>query len=110
MALKQPGKNKGARLKEPPESAKQPVKEHLTISLRYLRSSHCIGECEQAEIASFVDKIRLLTTMSWLDISMAHRHGLGYETIARSALKVSVPNHITDDVSIIAFRFSGKSP
>ena len=110
MGVKQPSKNKSARLKDPPEPTKKSDKEHLTVSLRYLRPSHCISLCDAGEITSFVDKLRILTAKSWMELTMLPRHGLGYEKIARSALNVAVPAHVTDDVSIIAFRFAGLKP
>jgi len=48
--------------------------------------------------------------MTWGEIIQAPRHGMGFETIARNAIRRPIPNHVTDDVTFIAFRFSGKKP
>ncbi|MBI2919195.1 MAG: hypothetical protein HYY01_14565 [Chloroflexi bacterium] len=46
--------------------------------------------------------------MTWRDINLAPRHGLGTEKIERSALRVPIPPDITDDVDFLAMRFSGR--
>ena len=102
MALRAPNKTKGANLKEPAEPAKPAEKEHLTVSLRYLRPSHCISVCERDDVLSFVEKIRILTSKSWMEIGTFPRHGLGYEKIARTSLQVQIPDHVTPDVNILA--------
>lgn len=48
--------------------------------------------------------------MTWIQIRGAHRHGLGTEKIEKSAIKVPIPTVVTEDVSLLAFRFSGKAP
>nr|MDP2190784.1 hypothetical protein [Rhodoferax sp.] len=108
MKLKAPLKNKGEKLKEPPTSKTEP--QYLTISLRYIRYSHCISGCDDSETRSFADKVRILTGKLWTEINGMPRHGLGFEQISRNSLQVAVPEHLTDDVNIIAFRFSGLKP
>lgn len=110
MGFKEPKKEKGAKLKTPPEQQKKSGSDHLTISLRHLAASHCISKCQKPDVLSFADKVRMLTQKSWSELQQAHKHGLGFETIARDGLKVAVPDHVTPDVNIIAFRFSGKMP
>jgi hypothetical protein len=58
--------------------------------------------------ASFADTLRKLSKLTWRDISTSHRHGLGYEQIPRHCIHASIPSHVTADVQLIAFRFSGK--
>lgn len=45
--------------------------------------------------------------MTWNELIQAHRHGMGQETIPAFRIKRPMPRHITDDVTMIAFRFSG---
>jgi hypothetical protein len=110
MAFREPKKEKGAKLKAPPEQSKPSGGEHLTISLRHLVGSHCISKCQKPDILSFADKVRMLTQKTWSELQQAPKHGLGFETIARTSLKVAVPKHVTPEVNILAFRFSGKMP
>lgn len=49
--------------------------------------------------------------MTWNEIKLAPKHGLGSEKIARSSIKDTLPDFITDDVQeLLAFRFKGKAP
>jgi len=48
--------------------------------------------------------------MTWKEISVANRKGMGYEKIARNALSVELPAHVTPDVNLLAFRFYGNAP
>jgi hypothetical protein len=47
--------------------------------------------------------------MTWNEIIQADRHGFGREKIAKDALP-NPPNNVSEDVSFIALRFSGKKP
>jgi hypothetical protein len=48
--------------------------------------------------------------MTWSEIIQAPRHGMGFETITRTAIRRPIPTHITEDVTFIAFRFNGLKP
>lgn len=48
--------------------------------------------------------------MAWNEVIQSPRHGMGFETISRSAIRRPVPAHITEDVTFIAFRFSAMKP
>jgi hypothetical protein len=76
------------------------------FSLRYLQASHCLASYEKHEKAAFANTLHELSKMTWAQINSAHRHGSGYEKIIRSSIKAAIPSHITEDVNLIAFRFS----
>jgi hypothetical protein len=101
---------KGSKVRAHPSSQKLSGQEYLSVSLRHLKSSHCLTHCTQEEVLSFADKVRVLTQKSWLELGQSHRHGIGYEKIDRNSLTVAVPNHVTPEVNIIAFRFAGMKP
>ena len=48
--------------------------------------------------------------MTWLQLRLAHRHGLGSEKIARSSMLIPIPPRVTEDVDILAFRCIGIKP
>ena len=108
MGIRRPPADSAGRIKPPATTSTVADKEHLHISLRYLRDSHCLSKCDREDILSFADKVRLLTQKSWMELGQAHRHGLGYEKISRNSLSVSVPIHISAEVNLLAFRFSGQ--
>jgi hypothetical protein len=73
-------------------------------------SNYCITACSHDDKAAFVDKIRRMSRMTWNELIQAPRHGMGLETISRDSIKRPIPTHVTEDVTLIAFRFSGKKP
>ena len=91
-------------------SFKMPGLDYPAFSLRYITSDYCITKCSDKESMQFTNKMRMLTQMSWQQIYNAPRHGLGCETIVRGCIKKPIPTHITDDVTILAFRCFGKAP
>lgn len=80
------------------------------FSFEYLQSSYCITNCNSDEKAAFAERMRLLSQLTWAEIKCAPRHGLGVEKISQGAINASIPSHLTADVVLIAFRFSGKAP
>jgi len=59
------------------------------------------------EKAAFAEKLRRISQLTWAELRQEGRHGLGYEKIARSAIRPGIPIHVKDDVNFIAFRFDG---
>ena len=80
------------------------------FSLEYLQSEYSVDVCESEDRAKFSLKLEKLSQLTWSQIQSQPRHKLGYERISRNAIKPSVPRHITEDVNLIAFRFSGEKP
>ena len=85
-------------------------RERPTFCLRYVDRNYCITGCGTDDKAAFADKIRRLSQMTWNEIISAHRHGMGFETIPRNAIRSRIPSQITEDATLIAFRFSGLKP
>ena len=79
------------------------------FSLQYLQKGYDLKNDKDSKVA-FFDQMFKLSQIPWKQINQAHRHGLGYEKINQSALKVSIPKFINPDVTLIAFRFDGLAP
>jgi hypothetical protein len=94
----------------PDTDGKNTDQQSPVFSMRHLAKSHCISRCNQEQKAAFADAMRNLSKMSWIQIRGAHRHGLGTEKIARNAIKAEIPPLITEDVTLLAFRFWKKAP
>ena len=62
-------------------------------------------------MAAFAEKVKTLSQMSWLEITLAPRHGLGFEKIPRRQIRAGIPTHVTPDVEHFwAVRFHGRAP
>jgi hypothetical protein len=75
-----------------------------------MQDGYCVSDCDREHQAAFAVALWERARMTWAQITLAQRHGLGTEKIARSALKVSIPSKITPDVDFIAMRFHGNAP
>lgn len=108
--LKQRDKETGKHISLSEHAPERPDDVPPIFSFRYMAATHCITCCERDEKAAFAVRLRKLSELTWKQLRMAPRHGLGYEKIDSGSLLVPIPAFITDDVSFIAFRFDGLKP
>jgi len=79
--------------------------------LRGMRRGFSLEDCEKDEKAAFASRLYELSRNNWSALCQMPRHGQGYEKIDRMAIKGdNVPDEITAEVDLIAFRFHGKAP
>lgn len=100
----------GLRLKTHETKEVAPDTQPPIFSLYHLRKDYCLSKCTTDEKAAFADTLHKLSQLTWSDLRQAPKNGIGYEKINRSSFKNKdcIPKNITEDVNIIAFRFSGK--
>jgi hypothetical protein len=111
--LKKPSQSQAqaSRIKSPPVSFPNTDSEHPVFCLRYLEDDYGLEQCTNPEKVALINALRERSQMTWKQITMAPRHGLGKENINRGSIKASIPVHITADVeNFIAIRFHGKAP
>jgi hypothetical protein len=82
------------------------------FSFRYLVKHADFGfESLDAEHkVALVNTMYKLSQLPWKQLRLAPRHGLGYEEIARDSLRFALPAAVTEDKTIVAFRFHAKAP
>lgn len=97
-------------LKERTEAVENPDLKPPIFSFEYLQHGYCVSDCSNEERGNVLGKLHTLSGLSWQQIRQAPRHGLGYEIIARAALKAAIPAVVTEDVNLIAFRAIGRAP
>src|SRR4051812_45081211 len=88
------GKKLSVRL---PGAATNFDREPPQFSLRHVQDAHCITRCEKDDKIAFADRLRELSRMTWAEIRVAHRHGLGTEKIAQSAIEAGIPDCVTPE-------------
>lgn len=94
------------KLKLGPQSGGNSDQKKPKFSFCYIQGSHCITKCQKDEKAGLADKLYRLSQLTWAEIKQQGRHKLGFEKIARGAIKAGIPSHITEDVDhFLAFRF-----
>jgi len=83
-------------------------REKPTFCLRFVDRSYCISSCNHEDKAAFSDTLVQMSQLTWNELRQAQRHGIGSEKIDRKSITRPIPSHITEDVTFLAFRFSGK--
>ena len=87
-----------------------PQQQTPVFCLHYLQGDYCISHCSDEQKAAFADRLHRLCKLTWGEIALAPRHGLGTEKIRQSSLRAPLPAHVTEEVTILALRFWGKAP
>ena len=87
-----------------------PKQQRPIFSFYKIRRRHCVSKCTKDEKEALIDKIYRISQLTWAEIRRAPKHGLGFEHIETSTLKVEIPNEIKGEVKFIAFRFHDKAP
>jgi hypothetical protein len=102
----------GQRIVQPHhvQSFPNPDLEPPVFCLRHLDRTHGLNSCDKDEKAALASTLHKLSQLTWSQLRLAPRHGVGYEIIDRGSFRVVIPQHITEDVNLIAFRFIGKAP
>lgn len=101
--------NKGKNIKI--ATVQIPNYDYPIFCFKHLHKDHHLDHCTSDEKKSFIERLVLLSQMTWEQIKLAPRHGLGTEKIAVGSIKKGVPSFITEDVTfLLALRFDGKKP
>lgn len=75
------------------------------FSFEYLQKGWCIADCQPIERSKMLDRIRMLSELSWSELRQQDRHKLGTETLPFHAIKgAKIPAFVTPDVKLLAFR------
>jgi len=73
-------------------------------------TGYSVNCCDSDNRSALASKMFILSRMTWMQIRLAHRHGLGSEKISRSSVTAPLPSKLTDEVEILAIRYNGKRP
>ncbi len=102
--------DEGARIKTHASSNETPDAKRPVFCFEFMVSGYCIESVSKDQKAALADALFKRSRMTWGEMKLAPRHGLGYERIGRSSFKVGIPACVKDDVDLIAFRFMAKAP
>lgn len=108
--FRKPRPEKGKHIQAKASATKPTNQESPKFSFYHLQSSHCISKCEKNEKVAFVDALFKRSQMTWQQLLQAGKHHLGSEVIDRDSIKAAIPPFITDEVTLLAFRFNGNAP
>lgn len=73
-------------------------------------TGYSVSCCEDHHLSALMKKLFQLRATVWRDLKNTHRHGIGTEKIASTAIKPSLPRGISPDTTLLALRYSGRNP
>lgn len=77
------------------------------FSLCYLMDGFRVSDCQRDDKAAFAERLQELSAMTWGQIMLAPRVGLGTEVIDQASIKRPIPPRITPEVTLLSWRFGG---
>lgn len=110
--LAKPSPQGSDRIKAPNNERGPRNQEHPSFCLKHLPADKKGGlqSCEKGEKIDLINKLDKLSKFTWQQIQVEKRHGYGHEIISRDSLRIRIPDGITEETRILAFRFSKKKP
>ncbi len=78
--------------------------------LKHVRGDYCVTKCSDEDKIALIEKIHGFGKFTWAQIKCQNRHTWGCEAIPRNAIRAAIPSVITEDVTILAFRFNKLAP
>jgi hypothetical protein len=108
MGIKDKKGDKGKNISPTPDLFPKTTFNYPVFCFKYLHKDHSLSQCDKDEKVSLIEKLHKFSSMTWEQIRLAPRHGLGQEKI--TSFNVTLPGHVTEDVSFYALRFDGKKP
>lgn len=85
--------------------------QHPVFCFKYIHGDFALNHCTADEKVALIEQIIRLSGMTWNDIRLSHRHGMGSEKIGIGSIKAGLPDILTEDVDhLLALRFIGKAP
>ncbi len=108
--IRRPKAKGGANLATPNSDTGSTNSLTPVFCLHNLSGDYCLSRCDAEKKAAFADTLHKLSKISWSEIQRSGRHASGSEKIKQDDIKTKLPNIVTPDVSMLAFRFCGTAP
>lgn len=108
--IRQPAPDRGKRITAP--EVENYNDKYIIFSLeRIQQGAYCLSGLDLNDKAQFAESIFKRRNMTWQELYESGRHGLGCESIDRSAINAPIPVFLTEDTTkFVVLRFSGKKP
>ncbi|MFN8715204.1 MAG: hypothetical protein ACK5Z2_20310 [Bacteroidota bacterium] len=111
FSIKKPNVNQGKNITAKNETPSFSQFDYPIFCFKHLHQGEFgVERCDTQDQAALLKRLNKLSQMSWQQINTAQRHGLGWEKISQSSVRAGIPRHVTPDVDLLAFRFSGLAP
>jgi hypothetical protein len=99
----------------PKKSRTKLIQDHFrgypVFCLRHLTDKrYNLESCQKNQATQLIKKLFTLSQKSWKSIDSLGKHKGGYEKVSFDMIKGRVPQFLTEDVNLLAFRFDGLKP
>jgi hypothetical protein len=91
---------------EEPDANKRTPK----FCLKHTQSGYDVSRLTAEQKADFAMALHKRAKMTWTEIILAHKHGLGSENLPANSIKPSVPSQLEGTETFMVLRYSGKLP
>jgi hypothetical protein len=78
--------------------------------LNFMQPGYAVKDLPANLRAEFAMALATRSQMTWNQITLADRHGLGTEWIAANAIKPTIPEAFQDNNRFLSLRYAGKLP
>lgn len=78
--------------------------------LHHLCPEFNVSRLQNDQKAAFADALQRRASMTWNQLTLAPRHGLGLETLPSTSIRAPIPPNFADREKFIVFRYSGNLP
>lgn len=110
MGIKNRKGEAGPNIKPTEDLFSRSIFNYPVFCFKHLNKDYHLDDCTKIEKISLIEQICKLSSMTWEQIRLSPKHGLGTEKIAQDSIRASKPVHVTPDVTFYALRFDGKKP
>lgn len=101
--------NRPAEINAPP-APPDPNQQTPRFCLRHSQTGFDVDKLSKDQRADFAVALHKRARMTWREIILADKHGLGLETMPRKSIKPKVPAQFEDTEKFHVLRYSGKLP
>lgn len=110
--FKKPAINQGKKIGvSPNQTSQDSTIDYPIFCFKHLNSHYGMNNCNKEEKAALIEQMTRLSQLTWNQVKLGSRKGMGSEKIDKSAIRASIPNFVSDDVDFfLAFRFKGNAP
>ena len=107
-----PAPKQGAKIRAPDAPPAKRAESWPSFSFRHLSAvkKYCLDACDPREKADLLSTLCKLCALTWDQITLSPRHGLGTEKITQGQIKAALPKAVTPDMSLLVLRFSNRKP
>lgn len=103
--------NSSTKFKQPTPTVEITHFDYPIFCLKNIHPDYSLEKCSKDEKAALMEALYIRSQLTWNQLRLADRHGLGSEKIAINGIKPRIPKSVTGEVKdLLAFRYFDLKP